>query len=242
MKVKTFAAAVLLVGSLTWAALIIINTKSKTVDLNFEPTSSKAENFYDLSSAPYQPANLTEVLTERIAEEIVANVPQAELQNPQSIQASLDKITEKILSENLTALTKEDLKPEVDLKDLRLSSDNSAEAKNLYAKNFQDIFIKHFRQFQPDATGDSLKNLAELSRIYQKIIDELYLLPVPDSIASLHQEGIRLLGAQKNILDRLVNNENDPLGALAAANQLPNINNDMANFKNKLSNLLLPNL
>lgn len=242
MKVKTFAAAVLLMGSLTWAALIIINAKSKTIDLNFDPVSLKAENLYDLSSVSDQPANLTEVLTERIAEEIVANVPQSELQNPQSIQASLDEITEKMFGENLTVLNKEDLKPEVDLKDLRLSSDNSAEAKNLYAKNFQDIFIKHFRQFKPNAAGDSLKNLAELSGLYQNIIDELYLLIVPDTIASLHQEGIGLLGAQKNILDRLVNNENDPLGALAAANQLPNINNDMANFKTKMSNLLLQNL
>ena len=246
---KKLIAGTLIIGSLTFAGLILFNIQSspteKTILENNLSGNTKSHN-EQLGAleenAKLDPSkNATLELAAKIGKELVSNNPEG----PQSIDgqnwlktATPDELVNKLLQEKLTSFDAQSLMASVKLTDLKLIPDNSPAAIKTYVQNFQNIIAKNIlvensvssTQNNQNATIASLKSIFQS---YNKIIPELYKLEIPSKLAATHQEGIKILATQKNIIEKIINSAQDPVSAILAINLLPAVNDQVENFFQK---------
>lgn len=234
---KKIISGILLIGSLTFAGLIIlespdlpdfvadISTETKTEQNN---KTGGAPN-YQSPQIPSQP-NTTQELVKRVVQEL-KDEPRLDSINP-------DELVNQIFEGGIANLDIKSIRPDVELSSLKIISDNSSAAIKNYARDFKNIIARNASYPSIENKDATISDLQLLLFSYKKILPELYQLTVPTSIALLHKEGITVLETQKNILEKLVNAEKDPIAAILAMELIPNVNQEIiAFFQDKLNKL-----
>jgi len=243
---KKFISLVLIAGSLVFAILIITE---KPQQLKLEAEKVLADPAYSiteqrLSAEPIAQSvsaaeNLTSDLASTISQEIIARNPNGpvNIQNKNWIStANPAELADKLFEQGLANFDSASLRPEIKLSQLKIIDDNDPLTLKSYVQNFKDIVAQNVT-LKPIDNRLSFNDLRLLIAAYQKIIPQLYALSVPQKAAAIHQQGLTIFETQKNILEKLVLAEVDPVAALIAANFLPNLNKDIADFEAKLEKL-----
>lgn len=236
---------ILLIGSITFGLLMVFGTSklNKQNDEATLKTLSAALSQHDNSqnsiiSAPEN--NITEEFigkaSEKIASEIIAMNPEG----PQTIEneqwlniPNPEVLANKIFQEKLISFDVNQLQSAVQLADLKIVSDSKLSVKN-YIQNLQNILSAYLTDIPAQPSAEDINNIYSS---YQKVVPILYAIEVPKSAASIHQQAIVLVETRKNIFEKFVNSENDPLAALLALNLLPDMNQKISDFNGKINKL-----
>ena len=240
---KKLISGILIIGSLTFAGLLIFDAgqsvyENRQSEIAGAPQSQKSENIESLSYRR-QPGinNNTEELAKKISEEIVALNPEGpqEIQGESWLNASEPKdLANKLFEEGIANFDIESLRPDVKVTNFKITP-NDPLATQEYLRNLKKILAGLANP--PQNGTPSLADLNNLFLSYQKIIPELYQLKVPTDIALIHRQGGVALETQKNILEKLLRAEEDPVTAILAAQLLPIINDEVKDFEKKIEEL-----
>ena len=226
---KKFIALTIIMGSLTFMGLIIFNSPSlpelKHPNSALNPaTKNKVEQI----TAKAQPQkNSTDELTKKITQELFKET------TPSGFKpVDPEKIINEVLKKNIADFDLGIINPEINRANLKVISDNSETAIKNYALNFKKILAHYTPSTRPENYNASLEDLRILLSFYEKSLPELYQLEVPLKIAELHREGLKVFQAQKNVLEKLIDGEKDPIGAILAMELLPVLNVQLTEFLN----------
>lgn len=201
--IKKTIALGLIGGSLVFAFLILFGDKQTAPPINenklWPPTQARAELIPEINP-------------------VIADQKQADI-------GSLDpaKLADEILNNNLKDFDLSRVIPEIDSKDIKITVSTDKTASANYFKNLAAISEKNLGSLKIDFSNPSLEDLLIYSKAYQKIVEQLYQLIVPQNLAYFHKEELRLLSARRNIFKNLADYQTDPILALASANILPTV-------------------
>ncbi|KKR89259.1 MAG: hypothetical protein UU85_C0004G0100 [Candidatus Wolfebacteria bacterium GW2011_GWA2_42_10] len=103
----------------------------------------------------------------------------------------------------------------IDDKDLKISNDNSVDAKSRYLNNLADIVVKDDPLKKTGGIVGSLNflELKEVADNYQGIINEFINVSVPSDWSEYHKRFISILKKQEIIYRGIVNYQDDPMKA-----------------------------
>lgn len=240
-NMKKIIPGILLISSLTFAGLIIFNspelpnTNIQKSQITNEIKTTRVEALNHSLSENQQTrtqtqANATQKVIEKIAHEIVTE--------PQLTDIDPNQLIGRVFEEGIANFDIKSIRPEVNLFSLNIGSENNQQAIKTYAQNFKKIVAENTLYSTTDNKKATLEDLNFLLISYKEILPELYKLAVPPSVATIHRDGIIVLETQKNILEKLVNAEQDPVAAILAMKLIPEVNQEIINFfQNKLGEL-----
>lgn len=165
-------------------------------------------------------ANVTHDLGKKLAAEIIKRNPAG----PGPVGAQ--KLTLMKPAEAVDAFIADALKtfdpsafhPDIPLAKLTIIPD-SKEAFSSYFRDLQNILATEFAHADFSALNDPSKmNFPVLLSAYGRAVDAILKLPVPESLAAMHQKEISLVKGQANMMRLLSRYEEDPLQAYLALN------------------------
>ena len=173
------------------------------------------------------PSNLTEKLSGNLTSEFMSNINFNKASSSKDLLGSIDfnnlnaESLSKILKDNPLAFVSEVKDSEV-----KISSDNSEEAKNLYKKTYASI-IKNNLTFLSDSkkietaiensiSGNNNKSIESMIDGFDKAHSELAGLSVPSSFVDFHKSNLKFVSNFSLVLETIANNQNDPLMTLLA--------------------------
>jgi len=232
---KKIIALTLIIGSLTFAGLILFNTPSLPQQKNLAPIlESAAKNQTEqIATEAKPPKNSTNQLAETIAKELLKE------KNPSGLKpVDPEKIINEVFKNGITNFDVSIINPDIKMADLKISSDNSEAAIKNYALNFKKILARYAPTGRPQNYDASLEDLKILLGFYTNSLPELYQIDVPPQLAQLHREGLKVFQAEKNVLEKLVNSNNDPVGAILVMEMLPILDIQLTEFINGKINKL----
>lgn len=181
-------------------------------------------------------------LTDNLAENVIRKVAETNL-NSSGVGAvkipDQSSITEAI-ENSLKNFNPESVKPSINDKDIKISSDNSREAVSAYFKKFQEI-LNSFSENNIKEDTTLANALASIIFSYEKMISSFYALEVPSEIASFHKEEISLLSAKLIVLKQLRGYEKDPLLTLLAVKSDEYLDSKFVELKDSINNYLIKN-
>lgn len=236
MTATKILAVVLIFGSAVFLSLILVDTQGKLVGQT--PFSqSKSENPLTLSTLLTQ----TEPTAEEISRKIALELSKLNPQGPSKISGVTgvnaiepEEMLDRILANELTSIDFKDFEPRVDLDDLKIISDSNPKLAESYLKNFRTILENNFAGAKFDSETASVKDFQFLVSIYNKTISQFYSLNVPESLASIHLQEIKLLGIQRSVFEALANYEKDPVKAMVASQLLVELDEKFEVLKNEI--------
>lgn len=238
---------ILLIGSITFGLLMIFGTSKlneqndeATLKIYSETLSQKHNDPQDFIST-FSESNITEEFidkaSEKIAGEIIAMNPDGlqTIEGEQWLNApNPEALADKIFEEKITNFDVSQLKGVVKIADLKIVPNSELPAKT-YAQNLQNTLSTNLFIIPEQP---SQKDMNKLLASYKKVLPLLYDVEVPESAASIHQQGIAVLETNKNILEKLLDTDNDPLGAIIVINLLPEAYQNTADFAKKINELI----
>ena len=235
---------ILLIGSITFGLLMIFGT-SKLNQQNDEATlktlsaalSQHEDSRNSIISAPEN--NITEEFigkaSEKIADEVIAMNPDGlqtidgeqwlNIPDPEALANNI--FQEKIANFDVSQFKSAGPK----LSDLKTVADSQLPIKT-YAKNLQNILSVNLVSLPEQP---SQKDMNSLLASYEKIIPLLYGIEIPEKAVLIHQQGIAVLETHKNILEKLLSADSDPVGAILVINLLPEVYQNAADFTKKIN-------
>jgi len=172
--------------------------------------------------------NLTSAIAKRIASELASQNPEGPKDflgtGDPSIQALRpDLLVNQVLAQELTQFDYDTFRPSVDPHNLIIIHENSSAHMSSYIRDLLHILTERSESVSVNPSNFRPQDFAALEATLSTIIDELYALPVPESLVALHAEQIRLLTAERNIFGSLSHYENDFFKALVAVRTLQDI-------------------
>ncbi len=242
---KKIIALSLLGGSIAIGILIIRDSHPK-FSLPESNLTAKSESPNDLAvSEPVNVAvNTTSEIAKNIAEELIKKNPDGpvDLDSGKGIGAvKPEELAGKVLSDQFSKLDLSDFNPQVNFSALRVvNSANKANSEN-YLKNFQAILKNNFAALDIDFGHPTSEDFKRLAGAYQKSVSEFYSLLVPQGLASIHSEQIRLMSVQKSIFNSLAGYEEDPMKALVAIQLSKEVDKKLADLKSQIAAYITKN-
>lgn len=240
--IKKIFAVALIGGSLVLGFLIISDSRRPLVI-----ETKKTEGFDALAprteSAPLL-KNSTKEVAQEIAEELLRRNPEgpALLENGSGIKAIRpDEIVGKIFSDRLENLDLSEFNPQINGNALKIIKSSDKKLAENYFKNFRAILQNNFSKISADFSNPAAKDLRTLAAIYGKSIAAFYNLLVPEDLAGIHSEEIRLLSIQKAVFENLGNYEADPVKALVALQVLTETDRLFAALNKEMNGYILKN-
>ncbi|MDO8585209.1 MAG: hypothetical protein Q7R85_03805 [bacterium] len=164
--------------------------------------------------------NATQDLAKQLAAEIVKRNPAgpgAAGAQKLNLVKPADAV-DKFIAEGLASFDPEIFYPRVAITDLHIITD-SQEAFQTYIRASQNILREKFAGVHFENLNDLSKmNFSSVLPAYKAAVDALLQLPVPQSLATLHQKEIALIKGQEKMMSFLARYNDDPLQAYLALN------------------------
>lgn len=243
---KNFTSWVLIVGSLTFALLIIFE-QPKPTPINEKTISKVPKNSIEQpkslnhESASVNQFNFTENVAKKISEELLDLNPEGPttIEDRQWLNVNKpEDVVNKVIEESIANFDFRILRPEIKIADLKIIPDSGKTAIENYIKTYKEITSANLLKPPTQNYEATISDLSDLFESYKKTIALLYEVKVPKEIIAIHQQGLTILETQKNILEKIINSENDPVTAIIAASFLPTTNKEMASFQEKIDKLI----
>ena len=142
---------------------------------------------------------------------------------------------DKFIAEGLASFDPAVFHPRVPITDLVIVADGTEAFRN-YLRESQNILREKF-------SGARFENLNDLSKMeftpvlasYKAAVDALLKLPVPQSLATLHQREISLIKGQTKMMAALSRYNEDPLQAYLALNVGGQLNDEFSSLNQEFA-------
>lgn len=181
-------------------------------------------------NASAEEINATHNLGAKIAKEIIRRNPMGP--GPVGAQklelAKPAEIVDAFIADALKTFDPKLFRPDISRSILAIIPD-SKEAFIAYFRNLQNILTKEFAGVDFGSLKDPAKmNFSQLLSTYSRAVDALLKLPVPETLAAIHQKEISLVKGQANMMRLLSRYEEDPLRAYVALSAGAQLNEEFA--------------
>ena len=192
--------------------------------------------------------NLTETLFNKIGQKILDQNPNGPVNvngEPSLNAPDAATLAQEMLQEATTKFNPESLTQTIDKSRILVSSGNSKEELIKYFNDFNQI-MQNQSQYLVKKLGDgannlSLENLPDFINAYQNTVENFYKTSVPSKALSLHEEEIKLLETELNILKTMAGYGQDPVVAILAADQLPSLDEKFQELQKNLNKFIEEN-
>lgn len=226
--IKKILALGLIGGSVIFAALIVAKNNSIEITPSSKISADLNRRFENLPPITAPVKNLTLEAVENLGEQIRPN----SLNNPGQLE-NPEEIVARFLAESAKDFDYNSLKLAVDRSRL-ISADSSQKSVDAYIRSFNSLLGSSFGALSL-TDDDPGKNLAILKSAYEKVIEEMYRLPVPAVFLALHEKTISVLGGQKSAAEIIQNYQKDPLRALLSLGAITKLNEELSAIQKTIS-------
>lgn len=232
--------------------LVIETGEEINIELKSESTPNlrKDENGNGIKSHNSQNDNLINSTTKKIGEKIAKSITDlnkeglVDLNDKQFAKAlNPQKVISDVLREELKEI--EDLsrltgKPEITINSERIIVSASKEDKEQYLADVKEIYLESKSDIS-NLNIVSPNDFEELSQIYKKAFEDLEKIKVPQSLLSVHREGLALLLWQFSIWQSLGEVNTASLGAVVALKQYEQVREELVVFNQMISGYINEN-
>tara|TARA_Y100000310_G_scaffold325610_1_gene389304 strand:+ start:352 stop:1296 length:945 start_codon:yes stop_codon:yes gene_type:complete len=203
-------------------------------------TNATASNYND-SEIKKESQNLTDSLTQTMAEQMIKNGLDPSLldQNSESINQALESSLNN--TENLFIV------PKITDEEIKISKNNSKKAIQEYAQELQSTLNKIFTSstFQKSDLEVAIQaietnNYTELDEYisaYQIAYDQIKDITAPSTWKEIHKEQLAIFSVSKELLSAFRDNQNDPMKSMIALVKYPEIEEQAFNLAQKMAKM-----
>ncbi|MBI4992424.1 MAG: hypothetical protein HZB99_04370 [Candidatus Harrisonbacteria bacterium] len=207
----------------------------------FLETPSPENNRSSLSAAAKE--NFTESFIKGIAGNIQETNPRGSPNINGQNKINLpdpEELSQNLLIEAAQKFDPKSLRPVVKDSDLKISKEDDKTALNTYFQNLQKIVNAGADKIPLTFFSEelNLNDFIAVTGIYTDIINQIYSLPVPPALLTIHKKQIELLTVKRNILKSIVNYENDPLTTIFAAQELEKVDAEFSKLSQEFSEFI----
>jgi hypothetical protein len=157
-------------------------------------------------------------------------------------QQNLESSINQYFENEIKKFDANSLKPIISSKNLKIINDLSKEAVENYIKNlnavYKDLINIDQKILIKNSSLEIPINFNVAINAYQKIIDSLYKIAVPQNLNFVHQEQIALLSAQRNAFKIVKDYEKDPMKAMLAMEAGEKFSQDFISLTETFNQLL----
>lgn len=187
--------------------------------------------------------NATQDLAKQLADEIIKRNPTgpgtAGAQKLNLIKPT--DAVDKFIAEGLASFDADALHPRVPITDLRVI-DDSTEAFQSYVRGNKTILNEKFASVHFENLNDLSKmDFVPALAAYKAAVSALLALPVPRSLAALHQKEIELVKGQQKMMSFLAHYNDDPLQAYLALNVGAELSREFTDLDKEMVSVLVKN-
>lgn len=195
-------------------------------------------NLKSLTPSPVSDVNLTEQAAKNLTQSLINQNPSG----PQTVNGrqmlnvpQAADIADQMLAEAAAKFDPKSLYPEISNSDLRISEDASKDSLINYVAAFNQI-VKDAAQKIPQNLLQNPQNLSQddisqLIQVYQNSVSSFYALAVPRLYLTIQKKELQLLTAKKTVFEALQNYQTDPITAILAVKELPNIDSQFQDLQ-----------
>lgn len=174
--------------------------------------------------------NQSQTITQQDVENII---------NQSVTQQDLEDVVNQYFDEGIKNFNADDLKPTINLADLKIISGANKETAQAYIENLNLIYNQNLQNIDQAISLESdTLNFNSITTAYGKTIEALYKLAVPENLEFIHRDQIVLLSAQKNAFEIAKDYENDPVKAMLAIQAGEEFNQEFLALQNTLANVI----
>lgn len=242
MKIlKTTIGWGLIIGSIFFSFLIF---KEHTTSIPQPVTSSGSKTESVSSQSLKLTENSTKEIAKTIAEEIIKKNPSGPTGTDGASGISTlnpEELANKVLAQQIENIDLTDFEPQVNFSAIKISPLSDKSALENYLKNFQTILKNNFSGLAVDFKNPALEDFQKLSASYEKTVAQFYTLIVPQKLAAVHAEQIRLMSIQEAIFANLAQYEIDPMKALVAIQLSKEVDSGLNNLKTQVTAFITQN-
>lgn len=195
-------------------------------------------------SVPTESLRATENSTREIARNIADEIIKQNPDGPTTTginTAKPEELAKKILSEQIENINLSDFTPQVNFAAIRTAPLSDKVSLENYLKNFQMILNNNFSNLNLDFKNPEPGDFQKLSDSYKKSVAQFYTLIVPQKLAAVHAEQIRLMSIQKAIFANLAVYEADPMKALVAIQLSKEVDAGLEDLKGQIVAFIVKN-
>ena len=246
VKMKIFKLTIalgLVAGSAVFSFMIFQEHRNPIVDNSLPKTNSTTKT-EPLSGSLDFAKNSTQEVAKIIAEEIIKQNPDGPVtaDGIAAINAiAPEELAGKVLNEQMESLDLSSFSPEVNFSAIKITAAIDKTSSENYLKNFRAILNNNFGHLGVDFSSPTVRDFEILARAYKKTVAEFYTLLVPQKLAVIHSEQIRLMLIQTAIFETLAGFEQDPLKALVAIQLSKEVDNRLEELKKQLGSFIADN-
>lgn len=239
---QKFTALVIIIGALILSGFLIFNKLDHELSFGFPITPGYEKTIT---------IEIEKNNTEKVAGEIVKSIIEKNPEGPTLLGDKLgiftkdpEEIVTEILDKSTTETKEAVLSPKLYFENIEIIENASKENIAFYLDNRSSIIVSAGQDAINRGANLSNPNIATFSILLDTTshaLAELYALPVPKKILSIHKEQIRLLAIQENIFKNLVNYERDPLVAAVSVSLLFSVNEDLLTLSKTIAEFIEEN-
>jgi hypothetical protein len=252
MRNKLIAAGIV-IGAVALGLFLITKTASLNKTSFFiqgiHSSTPPSESLASLSETPAPDAsqitlplgkNLTQEVAQKITTSLLARNPDGPTPTSDGgtiTAADPKKLVDDLLTAGMQNFDAKKFSPDTIPGKIHRTPLDGAGEKRAYAIALNDILQKYLST-PTDPSSPSLSDFTALEAAAGNAVDELYALPVPQSLLSLHLREIRLIGSYREIFKTVTNADADPLTAIFALRLLPQVSDEFTGVGRELKQAL----
>lgn len=180
--------------------------------------------------------NLTDVLTDELAKEIVEKNPEGPAANGGLgiIPPNPNELVAQVIEEQLQSFDVDAVWPYITEDQITVLSPATTDNRRLYFKAYFDILGKRLLTNYLTSSPPTPAQLMMVSTAYKETMADLAAVSTPDDFVEMHIQTLELLGAQANIFEIISQYEQDPLKAYLANLLREDITQEASELREKM--------
>jgi hypothetical protein len=237
-KPKIIIAALILALSLTGAYLIISTGEKPSTLPSIIEENNPVAMVKSQTADPDSTKNLTDIVTNKIGEDIAAKNAEGGLITSGGNQfiaaAKPEQMATDLIAEAQKNFDPETLRPQIQDKDLKITADNSKEGFIAYFNSLNQMVAASAEKIPAGFVNPekiTVNDFKTTALVYGDFVQSLYGLAVPSQLADIHKKQLELTIFKKNILEKAANAEQDPLTAIISVDSLLKIDQEFVKLK-----------
>ncbi|MEZ4156631.1 MAG: hypothetical protein R3B52_01455 [Candidatus Paceibacterota bacterium] len=206
------------------------------------PSFSTVESLNSVKSPT--DGNLTQEISKALAKDLVDKNPDGPLQTESGAQIAAidpDQLVATTLQKAIEEFDASALRGKVDEGQIVFTSTSDKEAQADYFEEMNSLIKKNLKGLSINYEKPEATNFPVFVSTYEKIIADLYALPVPRVISGFHANLIELFLTQRNIYALLANYQTDPLQALLALDFADSVDDEFITLSNQMNKYIEDN-
>ena len=232
-RIVRIACIGLTAASAVFVVAIIIGGGTNTVPIAAVPVHGLSP-----LTAPLKPIkNLTELATDKISEQIIA---QPEKSGVMKAQPNPSQIANSALLTSIQSFEPSDLLPLIKSSSFVIAPTNTDEAKRIYLSQLAAILKSAGGEIPQSSTDVGFPDFSLAFTRYADAGQQLLALPVPRDFIEIHRQAIDMVGIQKNILAILKNHNVDPVRAYLASQNQTMVSENLNTLNAEINSYLYP--